>query len=60
MGRTENAGDETPTDDHEPTDDKEPTTPDSPKGGRPGPVDGGGGGGMATREIAPEIAEDSA
>ncbi|MDI9896409.1 hypothetical protein QM797_16910 [Rhodococcus sp. IEGM 1381] len=54
MGRTENAGDETPTVD------KKSTTPDSPKGGRPGPVDGGGGGGMATRENAPEIAEDSA
>ncbi|MBY4014525.1 hypothetical protein HQP04_22920 [Rhodococcus fascians] len=33
-------------------------TADSPKGGRPGPVDGGGGGGMATRENAPEIADD--
>ncbi|WP_196249115.1 hypothetical protein [Rhodococcoides fascians] len=53
MGRTENAGDETPTDN------KESSTSDSPKGGRPGPVDGGGGGGMATRENAPEIAEDS-
>lgn len=29
----------------------------SPKGGRPGPVDGGGGGGMATREIAPETSD---
>jgi hypothetical protein len=25
------------------------------KGGRPGPVDEGGTGGMATREVAPEI-----
>ncbi|WP_168176658.1 hypothetical protein [Williamsia sp. 1135] len=31
----------------------EPT--DEPKGGRPGPVDEGGTGGMATREVAPEI-----
>ncbi|WP_407442017.1 hypothetical protein [Rhodococcus sp. (in: high G+C Gram-positive bacteria)] len=29
-----------------------------PKGGRPGPADEGGTGGMATRENAPEIAED--
>lgn len=28
---------------------------DEPKGGRPGPVDEGGTGGMATREVAPEI-----
>jgi hypothetical protein len=28
-----------------------------PKGGRPGPADHGGDGGMATRENAPEIAE---
>lgn len=28
---------------------------DEPKGGRPGPVDGGGTGGMATREVAPEL-----
>ena len=29
-----------------------------PKGGRPGPADEGGTGGMATRENASEIAED--
>lgn len=29
-----------------------------PKGGRPGPADEGGTGGIATRENAPEIAED--
>lgn len=29
-----------------------------PKGGRPGPADEGRSGGMATRENAPEIAED--
>ena len=28
---------------------------DEPKGGRPGPVDEGGTGGMATREVAPEL-----
>jgi hypothetical protein len=28
---------------------------DEPKGGRPGPVDEGGSGGMATREVAPEL-----
>ncbi|EME65720.1 MULTISPECIES: hypothetical protein [Rhodococcus] len=32
---------------------------DEPKGGRPGPVDEGKDGGMATRENAPEIAENS-
>jgi hypothetical protein len=31
-----------------------------PKGGRPGPADHGGEGGMATREIAPELADDTA
>ncbi|MBY6351598.1 hypothetical protein [Rhodococcoides corynebacterioides] len=31
-----------------------------PKGGRPGPVDQGGAGGMATRENAPEVAETDA
>ncbi|MFW0872416.1 hypothetical protein [Rhodococcoides corynebacterioides] len=31
-----------------------------PKGGRPGPVDQGGAGGMATRENAPEVAETEA
>jgi hypothetical protein len=30
---------------------------DEPKGGRPGPVDHGGEGGMATRENAPELTE---
>lgn len=31
--------------------------PDEPKGGRPGPKDEGGEGGMATRENAPDVAE---
>ncbi|WP_255377695.1 hypothetical protein [Mycobacterium sp. 852014-52450_SCH5900713] len=30
---------------------------DEPKGGRPGPEDHGGEGGMATRENAPELTE---
>ena len=30
---------------------------DAPKGGRPGPSDKGGDGGMATRELAPDVAE---
>jgi hypothetical protein len=30
---------------------------DEPKGGRPGPTDEGHEGGMATREIAPDVAE---
>ncbi|WP_175585831.1 hypothetical protein [Nocardia cyriacigeorgica] len=30
---------------------------DEPEGGRPGPTDQGRDGGMATREVAPEIAE---
>ena len=30
---------------------------DEPKGGRPGPKDEGGEGGMATRENAPDVAE---
>ncbi|WP_201265298.1 hypothetical protein [Rhodococcus sp. P1Y] len=29
-----------------------------PKGGHPGPVDEGKNGGMATRELAPELTED--
>ncbi|WP_167768679.1 hypothetical protein [Nocardia sp. CS682] len=29
---------------------------DEPKGGRPGPSDQGGEGGMATREVAPDLA----
>ncbi|CAM4396330.1 hypothetical protein NONI108955_24785 [Nocardia ninae] len=29
---------------------------DEPKGGRPGPSDEGGEGGMATREVAPDLA----
>ncbi len=29
-----------------------------PKGGRPGPTDEGKTGGMATREVAPEVAEN--
>ncbi|ANQ72237.1 hypothetical protein AS590_07040 [Prescottella equi] len=31
----------------------------SPKGGHPGPVDKGGDGGMATREQAPELVEET-
>ncbi|MGE2732028.1 hypothetical protein ACQI4F_21390 [Mycolicibacterium vaccae] len=31
--------------------------PEEPQGGRPGPEDHGREGGMATREIAPEITE---
>ena len=30
---------------------------DEPKGGRPGPTDHGRDGGMATRELAPELTE---
>ncbi|MDZ7933160.1 hypothetical protein [Rhodococcus sp. SBT000017] len=52
MGREKNTDDENPTESEKAS--------DTPKGGRPGPVDGGGGGGMATRENAPEIADDSA
>ncbi|KAF0847309.1 hypothetical protein [Nocardia caishijiensis] len=37
------------------TDKDDDTT--EPKGGRPGPSDEGKDGGMATRELAPEIAE---
>lgn len=37
----------------------EPTSSE-PKGGRPGPADRGGAGGMATRENAPEVAETEA
>jgi|GEM_PF-930373 len=35
--------------------DEKRTKGDEPKGGRPGPVDEGGTGGMATREVAPEL-----
>ncbi|MGB7235430.1 MAG: hypothetical protein WBD41_05530 [Rhodococcus sp. (in: high G+C Gram-positive bacteria)] len=31
---------------------------DEPKGGHPGPVDEGKNGGMATRELAPELTEE--
>nr|WP_296769395.1 hypothetical protein [Rhodococcus sp. (in: high G+C Gram-positive bacteria)] len=31
---------------------------DMPKGGHPGPTDEGKDGGMATRELAPELTED--
>lgn len=31
--------------------------PDEPEGGRPGPEDHGRDGGMATRELAPELTE---
>ncbi|MCZ4553576.1 MULTISPECIES: hypothetical protein [Mycobacteriales] len=41
------------TSEKERPDSDEPT--EEPKGGRPGPVDEGGTGGMATREVAPEI-----
>jgi hypothetical protein len=37
------------------TKDSDNNTTDEPKGGRPGPVDEGGSGGMATREVAPEL-----
>ncbi|MGX7731693.1 hypothetical protein ACWPOB_20850 [Rhodococcus sp. 2H158] len=37
---------------------KKSTDDNRPKGGRPGPVDEGKDGGMATREHAPEIAEN--
>ncbi|MGV8873549.1 MAG: hypothetical protein ACOH2Q_13555 [Rhodococcus sp. (in: high G+C Gram-positive bacteria)] len=57
MAREENT-EKSPTDRGNST--HRPSTSDSPKGGRPGPVDGGGGGGMATRENAPETADDSA
>lgn len=30
---------------------------DEPKGGRPGPADRGSEGGMATREVAPDVVE---
>lgn len=41
--------------------DTEEHTGDEPKGGRPGPTDRNRDGGMATREIAPEVtvAEDA-
>jgi hypothetical protein len=35
-------------------------TADDKKGGRPGPTDQGGDGGMATRENAPDVAETDA
>jgi hypothetical protein len=37
------------------TKDSTKSNADEPKGGRPGPVDEGGSGGMATREVAPEL-----
>ncbi|WP_199178228.1 hypothetical protein [Mycobacterium hubeiense] len=33
---------------------------DEPKGGRPGPTDEGRDGGMATREVAPDVATPDA
>jgi hypothetical protein len=38
--------------------DKHDHDDDEPKGGRPGPTDEGKDGGMATRELAPEIADE--
>lgn len=35
--------------------DTDEDTGDAPEGGRPGPTDEGRDGGMATREIAPEV-----
>ncbi|MCW2514320.1 MAG: hypothetical protein JWR11_3362 [Mycobacterium sp.] len=35
----------------------DPDERDEPKGGRPGPTDQGREGGMATREVAPELTE---
>ena len=35
-----------------------PESGEEPKGGRPGPVDSGKNGGMAMRELAPELTED--
>ncbi|EKF22030.1 hypothetical protein C731_4015 [Mycolicibacterium hassiacum DSM 44199] len=37
--------------------DNETDDRDEPRGGRPGPKDTGREGGMATREIAPDVAE---
>lgn len=42
---------------NEPTDETEET--DEPKGGHPGPTDEGKDGGMATRELAPELTDES-
>lgn len=44
---------------HSNSDDADTAGAHEPKGGRPGPTDEGRSGGMATRENAPEIAEDS-
>ncbi|CRY78440.1 hypothetical protein IU443_23380 [Nocardia farcinica] len=38
-------------------DDADTRDEDEPKGGRPGPTDQGRDGGMATRELAPELTE---
>ncbi len=46
------------SDDRDKTDDASGTHAREPKGGRPGPADENGIGGMATRENAPEIADD--
>lgn len=45
---------------HSSPDDSSAAAPKEPKGGRPGPADQGGAGGMATRENAPEVAETEA
>lgn len=47
----------TNTPDHSNTDAR---SEDSPKGGHPGPVDEGKNGGMATRELAPDLADADA
>ena len=38
--------------------DKDKNDHDEPKAGHPGPTDTGKDGGMATRELAPELTED--
>ncbi|WP_299557768.1 hypothetical protein [uncultured Mycolicibacterium sp.] len=40
--------------------DEEPLADEQKKGGRPGPTDQGREGGMATRELAPDVAEPGA
>ena len=46
-----------PTSEAAKADDPRDEQPSEPKGGRPGPADHGGEGGMATRENAPELTE---
>lgn len=46
------------TQDKNAANENQPAEKEEPKGGHPGPTDQGKDGGMATRELAPDLADD--